>query len=132
MAFDLNQHIATTGLETSLEGNYGSLIELTAPDGETIKTNEKGLPLKGQVLYDRIGVDPETADEIVVNEISVSLRKSALSRVPESGESWKISFPLDPADPDTLTTHMLTEDHAPIDGGSIGFIKLFPQEAVQS
>ena len=128
---NLREHIATNGLKASIEGNFGLSVVLIDPDGDTIDTNEDGNTLKGQVLYDRIGEDPETGDEIVVKEISVSLRKSALSRVPQAGETWKISFPLDPADPNTLTTHLLTKNKAPVTGGSIGFIKYFPAEVDQ-
>jgi hypothetical protein len=132
MALNLREYIATNGLKLSIEGNFGLPVVLIDPDGVTIDTNEVGDPLKGQVLYDKFGIDPETGDEIIIDETSVSLRKTALSRVPVAGERWKIKFPLDPSQPDVLTIHLLTEDHAPVDGGSIAFIKLLPQSVEQS
>ena len=132
MALNLREHIATAGLKRSIEGNFGLPVVLIDPDGGTIDTNEVGDILKGQVLYDRLGIDPETGDEIIIDEISISLRKSALSRVPVAGERWDIKFPLDPSQPDIMTAHILTEDRAPVDGGSIAFIKVFPQSVEQS
>lgn len=132
MALNLREHIATNGLKLSIEGNYGLPVVLVYLDGVTVDTNEVGDVLKGQVLYDKLGLDPETGDEIIIDEISISLRKSALSRIPQAGERLYIKFPLDPSQPDVLTAHILTEDRAPADGGSIAFIKVFPQSVEQS
>lgn len=129
---NLREHIATSGLKISLEGNFSLPVILIDPDGNVIDKNEDGDQLSGQILYDRDNELPETGDDLVVNEIQISIRKTALSRVPIAGEGWKIAFPLDPSDSDTMTTHLLTEDRAPIDGSSIGFVKLFPGEAIQS
>lgn len=132
MTFVIRQHVATEGLEESIEGDFGLPVELTTPDGIEIKTNEKGKILKGQVLYDSDGIDPEEGDMIVISEIRITLRITALSRVPEAGENWQIKFPLNPAFPDVLTQQVLNSDKAPEVGQSIGFITLFPQEAEQS
>ena len=129
---NLREHVATDGLKLSMEGNFGLPVVLIDPDGATIDTNEDDDTLKGQVLYDRIAEDPETGDEIVINEVQISIRKTALSRVPKKGETWKIAFPLDPSDPDTLTTHLLSKNRAPIGGSSVGFVKLFPGDVDQS
>jgi len=128
---NLRTHIATAGLKKMIEGNFGLPIELTTPDGVEITTNEDGDVLKGEVLYDREEIDPESGELKTVKEIMVSLRKTALSIVPKSGETWKVAIPLDPALPSILTTHLINSDKAPIDGDSIGFIKLFLKDVEQ-
>lgn len=132
MAFDIRQHIATNGLKLMLEGNFSSIVELIDPDGNIINTNEDGDPLRGEVLYDRDAMDPETGDMIVNSTTKISLRKSALSRVPIAGEKWGIKFPVNPANPTALSTFELGTGRAPTDGQSIGFISLFPKEIDQS
>ena len=115
-----------------MEGNFGLPVELIAPDGTEIKTNEVGGTLKGQILYDTEEIDPNTGELIVVKETRVSLRISALSRVPLSGETWGVKIPLDPALPDILTTVIMNTDKAREGGQSMGFITLFPKDAEQS
>ena len=117
---NIRTHIATDGLTTMIEGNFGLPVELTAPDGIEIKLNENGFTLKGQILYDREALDPESGDLKTVQEIMVTLRKTALSRIPLAGETWKVAIPLDPALPTVLTTHLTNSDKAPIDGGRYG------------
>jgi len=111
---NIRTHLATAGLKKMIEGNYGLPVELTAPDGTEIKLNEDGVTLKGEILYDREAIDPESGDLITVQEIMVSLRKTALSRIPLAGEIWKVAIPLNPALPTVLTTHLINADKAPI------------------
>ena len=120
---NLREHIATEGLKMSIEGNYGLSIELTTPSGNVIKTNVEGEQLKGQVLYDREGIDPETGDLIVIGETRVTIRRSALAEVPNAGETWN---------PDVLTSYIIDEDQSGIDGQSVGFITLKLKQIVQS
>jgi hypothetical protein len=100
-------------------------VELKDPDGVEYK-------LKGEILYDKDAIDPETGDLIVVQETFISIFKEHLTRIPKAGERWVIKFPLNPAAQTVLSTFVLNSDKAPVDGGSIGFIKLFPQELEQS
>lgn len=130
--FDIRQHIATDGLKLMLEGSFSSLVELTSPDGTIIKTNEDGDPLRGEILYDRDAMDPETGNLITVSTTKITLRKSALSQVPKAGEKWGIKFPVNPAIPEVLSTFVLDTGRAPTDGQSIGFISLFPKDLKQS
>lgn len=129
---NLRKHIATSGLKLSLEsGGFGLPVELIAPDGTEIKTNEVGDKLKGQVLYDADGIDPESGDLIVVEETTVTLRITALSRVPLAGENWGVKIPVNPAIPDVLTQFIVNTDKSLTNGRSIGFIKLFLKDAEQ-
>jgi len=122
---NLRTHLAGPGLKKMIEGNFGLPVELTDPDGvETVHI--------GEILYDREAIDPESGDLKTVQEIMVSLRKTALSRIPIAGETWKVAIPLSPALPTVLTTFLMNSDKAPIDGGSIGFVKLFLQNVEQS
>ena len=124
MTWNLRTHIATNGLKRSIEGNFGIAVELTDPDGNDITTNEAGETLKAQVLYDFDSIDPESGNMIVVEETQVSIRKTALARVPAAGEKWGIRIPVDPSDPSTLTQYLINTDEAPVGGSSIGFITL--------
>lgn len=121
---NLREHIATKGLKTSMEGNFGLPVELIAPDGTEIKTNEIGGTLKGQILYDTEGIDPDTGELVVVGKTEVSLRRTALSQVPASGEKWLISIPVNPAFPTVLSDFMINTDQAMTGGQTMGFIKL--------
>lgn len=127
---NLRSHIATNGLKTSIEGNYGLPVILIPPDGVPIKTDTDGNTLKGQVIYDREELSEE-GDLVSIKEIRITLRKSALSRVPVDGEKWGIQFPLNPATPETLTTMTIDGTNAITDGGTLGFITLRPIQADQ-
>lgn len=129
---NIRTHVATNGLKRMLEGNFGIPIVLVAPDGTKISTDESGNTLKGQVLYDHDSIDPDTGDLTNTKEIRVTLRKSALSRVPLPGEVWKISIPTDTSDLTAFTTYLLNGDESPVDGGSAGFITLKPKQVIQS
>lgn len=129
---NIRTHIATKGLKTMIEGNYGLPVVLISPTGSTISTDENGNTLKGQVLYDHDSLDPETGDLMSTQELRVTLRKTALSRVPIAGETWKVSIPLDPSEPDAMTTYIMNEDESPVDGQSAGFITLKPKNVDQS
>lgn len=128
----LREYIAAGGLKTSLEGSFACKIELIDPDGVEYKLNADGEPLTGQVLYDRQDVDPESGNMITVGEISATLRRSSLVRVPEDGEKWGVRVPADPSDPDTLKTYVFNADESLTDGKSVGFIKLRLKEVEQS
>lgn len=129
---NIREHIATKGLKRMIEGNYGLPVELIPPTGVDITENEDGDTLKGQILYDREGVDLETGGMIVIGGTTVTLRKTALSRVPVAGETWGIRIPVNPADPDTLSVFLINTDEAPTDGQSAGFIVLKLKEAEEA
>ncbi len=129
---NLRTHIATAGLKRSIEENFGLPVELIAPDGSEITENEDEETLKGQVLYDFDGVDPESGDLVSVKETRVSLRITALSRVPLSSETWGIRIPVNPAFPTVLTQYLCSPDEAIGGGQSMGFIMLKLKESKQS
>jgi len=128
------RQLAITDLKTQNITDWSLPIELTDPDGIRYNTDaETGEQLKAiQILYDYRKFDLESGGEITVNEPVVSVTLTSLSRVPVAGERWHIRIPLDPFNPDTLSDFVLTEDRAPEGGASLGFIRLYPQKAVQS
>lgn len=132
MPFNIREHIATNGLKRMIEGNFGLPVELTQPDGADITTDENGDALKGQILYDFDSIDPESGNLMVVTETMVTLRKTALSQIPNAGEVWGIRIPANPDDPDTLTQFLINTDEAPMGGGTAGFITLKLKEVDQS
>jgi len=120
-------------LGSSLEGAWGLPVELIAPDGTRINTSQNdGDTLVGQVLYDTIRVNPDTGEEMVVNNPVVTLRRSSLSQVPAPGEIWGVRIPINP-DPEADFEDFLLDKSRPPEGGrSIGFIRLYLRKAVQS
>ena len=125
-------------LGTTLEGEWGLPVELTGPDGKEYNTSanspdpQNPLPLKGQVLYTTVRVNPETGEEMVTASPVIVLRRSSLSRVPKDDEKWFIKFPKDPSLTAELADFALTPDRATEGGRSIGFIRLYPTKVVQS
>ena len=119
---------AEADLEFSLEGEWGLPVVLTSPDGveQTKSKNNATEDLKGQILYDHRVIDSETGMERTVNTPVVTLRISSLDRVPKDGEIWGMKFPLTP-DPDAPKITFVLIGRPPEGGGSIGFIRFYPQ-----
>jgi hypothetical protein len=86
--------------------------------------------LVGQVLYDTLIDDVETGGQIVVHKPVVTLRRTSLTRVPVSGESWFVEIPIEPKY--SATKEPLIMEKAAQEGASIGFIRLYLTRAVQS
>ena len=118
MALNLREQ-AESDLSFTLEGAFGLPVTLIAPDG-SIQDN-----LTGQVLYDTIKVNPETGEEMVVNNPVVSLRRSSLDRIPLPGEKWIVKIPVDPSTTATLEDFIIDQTRPPEGGRSIGFIRLY-------
>jgi hypothetical protein len=120
-------------LGLTLEGPFGLPVELTDPDGniQTLSEND-GETLKGQALGHRTTVNPDTGVELVVVNPILVLRRSSLTRIPENGEVWYVKMPLDPSE--TATKHNFILDRSKsIEGGrSLGEIRLYLKNTVQS
>lgn len=112
-------------LEFSLEGEWSLPVHLVDPDGGRHE-------YKGQILYDTIRMDPETGEQIVLNQPIVVLRRSSMSRVPIAGERWQIRIPVSPAADAPLADFIVDSTKPPEGGASIGFIRLYLIRAVQS
>ena len=125
MALNLREQ-AESDLSFTLEGAFGLPVTLIAPDG-SIQDD-----LVGQVLYDTVRINPETGEEMVVNNPVVVLRRSSLDRIPLPGEKWIVKIPVDPSITATLEDFMIDETRPPEGGRSIGFIRLYLRRAQQS
>ena len=132
MAINLRE-LAESDLDHTLEGEYGLPVELTSPDGviQTTKKDSTDL-LQGQILYDTVLTDPATLEQMIVNLPIVSLRRSSLDRIPLPGEPWHVRIPITPSATAAKQDFIASADRAPGGGGSIGFVKLYLQKAVQS
>lgn len=120
--------LAENDLALTLEGDWGIPVKLTDPDGVKYETTADDRPLKGQVLWDRVKIDPDTGEEFVVQEPVVTLRKSSLARVPKYGEKWQVEIPVNPVDLETFETYVFDGRTRSIEGGeSLGIIRLYPQ-----
>lgn len=118
-----------------LEGEFGVPVSLTGPDGVVYATNanDPTQPLVARVLYDqRKETLSTTNDPILTYEIVVTIRRSSLARIPAAGERWKISLPVDPTVGAPYKTYIVSSSRANQSGRSIGYINLYPGEAVQS
>lgn len=125
---------AVIDVKTQNLKNWSLPIVLIDPDGNKYNTdNETAETLKAiQILYDYRRENPDTGEPMTVKEPVVVLALSSLSRIPQPGEKWIIEIPLDPSDPDTLSTFFFSSDRSPEGGASLGFIRLYPQKAAQS
>ncbi len=132
MAFSLREQVETD-LAVSLEGDWGLPVVLIQPDGTKIDTSlNSGETLMGQVLYDTVGVNPDTGDSIVISNPIVTLRRSSLSRIPISGEKWLVTIPANPSLSAPLEDYVIDPSRAIEGGRTFGFVRLYLRRAKQS
>lgn len=117
------RELAESDLATSLEGEFGLPVILTDPDGVEHPA------VQGQVLYDRIVVEPERDMPILAKTPVVTLRRSTLVRVPQDGERWAVKIPATPSVAAPKVTYIFGPDTPTEGGASIGYIKLVLHEA---
>lgn len=120
-------------LGESLEGEWGLPVVLIGPDGVKYDTsaNDPTKSLSGQVLYGKKEFNPDTGQEIYINNPIVTLRISSLARVPQNGEIWSIQIPTTPST--TAATSTFIFNGRPLEGGaSLGFLRIYPHKAVQA
>lgn len=132
MVTNLRQR-AELDLAKSLEREFKIPVILIDPDGITHDTSENdGLPLGGQVLFDSISFNPDTGDQIISQNPVVTLRRSSLLRVPEPGETWIVKVPVSPVDGAPVYDFIIDPDRSTYGGRSIGFIRLYLRHTQQS
>jgi hypothetical protein len=122
-----------TDLSFTLENNedFGLPVILYGPDGnkQDKSANVPADNLMGQILYDTVRINPDTGEEMVVNNPIVTLRRSSLDRVPVAGETWAIAIPTTPSLTGTVSYFIIDATRAPEGGASIGFIRLYLRKA---
>lgn len=104
-------------LAESVEGDWGLPIVLISPD----KVVYSGL--RGQVLYNSKAFDPDTGEQIIVNNPVVALREASLTRVPLGGERWGVRIPVTPSETAPLADFVMSA--RPPERSSVGFIRLY-------
>ena len=116
-------------LRETLEGEFKMNVELTSPDGvtQTLSKNDPTQLLSGQVFYFSRPLNPETGEEVVVNQPVVSLRISSLNRVPLNGETWYIKIPVSPVEGAAKESFVFTATRPYESGTDIGFMRIYPQ-----
>jgi len=126
---------ANKDLERSMESenDWGLPVVLIDPDGNTIVTKKDSTDrLSGQVLLNTVEYNPDTGEDIVVNDPVVTLRMASLTRIPENGETWVVKIPQTP-DPDAdLVSYLLSPDKAMKFNRSFGFVRMYLQNLDQS
>lgn len=126
--------LAVTDVREQNLKDWSLPVIMQDPDGNTHNTDAiTGEDLKAiMIQYDYRKFNPDTGEEIVINEPIVTMARDSLSRVPLAGERWHLRFPLDPGIPDVLSDFVIDETRAPEGGRSLGFIRLYPHKAEQS
>ena len=124
---------AERDLARTLEGEFNLPVELVDPDGNEITASlNDDLGLRGQIIYDTVKLNPDTGEEIVINNPVVSLRRSSLARVPEPGEKWLVRIPIEPSTTAAKQSFIKSPTRPPEGGRSLGFIRLYLQKAEQA
>lgn len=122
MTYDIRALIESD-LQYTLEGDYGKPVVLIAPDGERVE-------VRGQVLFDTAEFDPETGAMLIYEKPVVTLRRTALSRIPGEKEKWAVIIPASPAATEATEIYSLER---PVEGGrSIGFLRLYLTKVKES
>jgi len=126
------RQLVESDLKTTLEAEFFLPVFLTdATTGIKYTLNTDGDPLGGQVLNDSIKINPQTGEEELVKNPVVTLRRSTLIKVPIAGEVWSVEIPISPDPLADKKLYTIGAMRASDDGESIGYIRLYLEEAVQ-
>lgn len=123
MAFDMRARIALEALKLAMKQRVDILWSVD-------QTKQEGL--HATVLFDRTNEIPEDSDDMSINETMISLISAQLDHEIVPGVKFLITYPYDMLDLSKTKSGLVTIDKAPIDGGSIGFINVFPKQTSQS
>lgn len=119
---------AESHLAKTLENpnHFGGAVILTSPDG--VKYD----PVYGQILYDTRKLDSELGAEVLVHDPVVTVRLSALARVPLASEKyrWAVTIPDSPRADASWETYLLARPSE--DGCSLGFVRFYLSKTRQS
>lgn len=107
-----------------IEGDFGVPVELVDPDGNVIKSPvwSSEAVLFGQVLYDRVLMDPQTGAAVLSTRVTVTLRRASLPRIPSARERWVVRVPSGPEETEISVSYLLSQ--ARKGGKSGGYIVL--------
>ena len=121
-------------LAFSIENDWGSVVELTTPEGQTQKfsMNDPRKKLKAAIRYFTSKEDPVTGGTIIVNQPVVTFRISSLIRIPDDSEKWFIKMPISPVANAPMESFTFTGDRFATHGTDIGFINVYPHRVEQT
>ena len=88
--------------------------------------------LHATVTFDRTNELPEDSDDLAIKETQISLIKAQLNHEIVPGVNLAVTYPIDMLDLSQTKTDLVTVDKGMIDGGSIGFVTIFPKRTSQS
>lgn len=100
--------------------------------GSEIKVVNQNVTLCGQIMYDTLEQVPDTGAQILAHKPVVTLRQTSLVRIPLQTEKnqWLVKIPIKPSRTATKQSYIMGR---PGEGGdSIGFIRLYLTQPVQS
>lgn len=126
---------ANKDLQRSMESenDWGLLIVLIDPEGNTIDTKKDSEDrLSGQVLLNYTEYNPDTGEDVIINDPVAVLRLESLTRIPANGEKWIVKLPEKP-DPDAaMISYALSPTKAMKFNRSLGFVRMYLQKITQS
>ena len=127
MSLNIHERMAGDGLELVMGSGFKQTVDiLWKIDG----SKQEGL--LAQVLFDRENEIPEDSDDMSIKETRITLIKSQLDYEILPGVELAVTYPTDKTDPLITKTDVVTIDKSMIDGGSIGFVTIFPKRTSQS
>lgn len=88
--------------------------------------------VNGSILYDTVGIDPDSGAEILIDNPVVVLSKQDLVRVPQQGEKWVVRIPTEPKVSGIKESFMLSPESPLAGGGSLDYITLFLKKLEQT
>lgn len=106
-------------------------VRLTAPGGvkQEFEKGSSTVPLLGDVRKESKEFDPELGGTVLVKRTVITLRLKDLVRIPKENETWYAEYPDDLLDSGTLKKAAFSPNNVASAGDTMGFIKLFLQEA---
>jgi hypothetical protein len=115
--------LAEKDLQTTLEGEFGIPIVLTAPDGSVISKTVDGRPLLCKAAWAQPTINADGQEVVVPNPV-VWLRRASLARTPKSGEKWFVRIPVSPAEGAEMGNFLIDENYAVSGGRGLGRVRL--------
>lgn len=101
--------ISESTLAISLEGVWALPVVLTGPDGVQQTARGQVLRENANVAEDSRGIAQGSRQSIVTSTATVTLRRSSLNPVPQSGEHWTCAIPASPVEGAPMQTMLMEE-----------------------
>jgi len=120
-------------LQTTMESeaDWGLPVELVGPNGSQSIKKDSTDRLSGQILYNITEFNPDTGEDMVIEDPVVILRLDSLENIPSNGEKWVIKIPEKPDPDSTLIDYILSPTRAMKFNRSIGFVRIYLSKAIQ-